>query len=64
MKVEDQEKLLPTDKVYKFSDEVSFQVKYPAEYKKTKHLKDNEIIKLHPVQAENWQERGLGKIVK
>jgi hypothetical protein len=55
--------LEPTDRVFKFNDNVKFDFKYPTDYKKTKHMKDG-IVELHRLQAEDFAARGFGKIVK
>lgn len=64
MKVEDQQKLDPTDRVMKFSDVVNFEIAYPKDYAKKKHYKDGDVIELHRLQAEEWEARKLGKIKK
>jgi hypothetical protein len=64
MQVDQDKKLDPTDKVYRFNDVVKFKVAYPKDYAKKKHLKDGETIELHVIQAEDWEARGLGKIIK
>jgi hypothetical protein len=64
MVVDNDKKLDPTDKVYKFNDTVKFKVAYPKDYAKKKHHKDGDVIDLHVIQAEDWEARGLGKIVK
>ncbi len=65
MQVDNDKKLEATDKVYKFNDSVKFKVTYPKEHNpRKKYHADGETIDLHPVQAEDWEKRGLGKIVK
>lgn len=74
MKVEESgTKQDPTDKIYKFSDEVKFKVAYPKKghtdypegYPKYKqHLKEGATVTMHAIQAEDLEKRGLGKIVK
>jgi hypothetical protein len=64
MASENENNLKDTDKVYSFNDVVKFEVKYPKEHSKKKHHKEGEVIELHKLQAEDWANRGLGKIVK
>jgi hypothetical protein len=64
MQVDNDKKLEATDRVMKFSDVVSFKVAYPKDYAKAKHIKDGETIELHRLQGEDWEKRGLGKIIK
>lgn len=52
------------DKVQKFSDVVKFKMAYPKEYSKQKHFKDGQEVELHKLQAEDFEKRNLGKIVK
>ena len=65
MKVEDEkQELASTDRPMKFSDMVKFKMAYPKEYTKKKHYKDGETIELHRLQAEDWEARKLGSILK
>ena len=64
MIVNDQDKKQDsTDKIYKFSDVVKFEFKYPADFKKPKYHKDGDVVDMHVVQAEDFVARKLGKIV-
>lgn len=50
-------------KAYKFSDVVKFDFKYPKDYAKRKHMTEG-ITEMHRLQAEDFEKRGFGKIVK
>lgn len=52
-----------TDRVIKFNDVVKFDFKYPKDYTKAKHMKEG-VTDLHRLQAEDFEKRGFGKIVK
>jgi hypothetical protein len=64
MATENTDNLESTDKVMKFSDVVKFKVSYPKDFKKAKHFAEGQEVELHKMQADDWEKRGLGKIVK
>lgn len=53
----------PTDRKVKFNDVVKFDFKYPKDYAKKKHMKEG-VVELHRLQAEDFEARGFGKIIK
>lgn len=59
------DKLAEGERAVKFSDVVKFDFKYPKDYPATKkrHMTEG-VIELHRLQAEDFEKRGFGKIVK
>jgi AICAR transformylase/IMP cyclohydrolase PurH len=43
---------------------VKFKVSYPKDFKGTKHFKDDSVINVHPITGEQFEKRGIGKMVK
>lgn len=52
-----------TGKPYFINERVKVKIEYPKDYKKTKHYKDGDVVELHPLTADAFIEKGVGKKV-
>ena len=47
---------------HKFSDMVTFTVRYSKDFKGKKHLKESSKHKLHKLHADRLEAKGIGKV--